>query len=79
MDESNENPDAEAPAGTETSRKGAPVRVPGPGTVTGDTGVDAVLSGLDRVPELPVSEHAALYTDLHDGLLAALNQEPGAE
>jgi len=45
--------------------------------LTGDRAVDAVLSGLSAVAEAPVGEHAALYTGLHDGLLAALNEETG--
>ena len=59
-------------------RADIPVASPGRDVVTGDAGVDAVLSGLERVPALPVSEHASAYADLHDGLLAALNEEPGA-
>lgn len=43
--------------------------------MTGDSRVDAVLAGLDGVPGRPVAEHAALYTELHDGLLAALNED----
>ena len=50
-------------------------RTPGGPALTGDPRVDAVLAGLDRVPGQPVAEHAALYTELHDGLLAALNEE----
>ena len=44
--------------------------------LTGDPAVDAVLSRLDAVGETPVADHAALYADLHDGLLAALNEDP---
>lgn len=58
---------------------GSSVRVPGDAVVTGDPEADAVLAGLNRVPDLPVAEHAALYTELHDGLLAALNEELTAE
>ncbi|MBD7993693.1 hypothetical protein H9639_00020 [Arthrobacter sp. Sa2CUA1] len=46
---------------------------------TGDPRVDAVLAGLDRVSERPVAEHGALYAELHDGLLAALNEELSGE
>ncbi|MCC3283626.1 hypothetical protein [Arthrobacter caoxuetaonis] len=42
---------------------------------TGDPGVDAVLAALGKVADMPVSEHAALYSTLHDGLLAALNDD----
>lgn len=45
--------------------------------LTGDPAVDTVLSRLAEVAEAPVREHAALYGSLHDGLLAALNEEPG--
>ncbi|GAA1352231.1 hypothetical protein GCM10009636_13890 [Arthrobacter koreensis] len=45
--------------------------------LTGDPAVDEVLSGLSDIAETPVGDHAALYAGLHDGLLAALNEEPG--
>ncbi|MFZ3452843.1 hypothetical protein [Arthrobacter sp. 7Tela_A1] len=45
---------------------------------TGDPGVDAVLAALGKVADMPVSEHAALYGTLHDGLLAALNDDAAA-
>ena len=45
--------------------------------LTGDPAVDSVLSKLAEVAEAPVGEHAALYGSLHDGLLTALNEEPG--
>lgn len=45
--------------------------------LTGDPAVDEALSGLSDIAEAPVGEHAALYAGLHDGLLAALNEEPG--
>lgn len=45
--------------------------------MTGDTAVDSVLSRLSEIAETPVGEHAALYASLHDGLLEALNEEPG--
>lgn len=44
--------------------------------LTGDTAVDAVLSRLSDVAESPVADHAEHYAGLHDGLLAALNEEP---
>ena len=80
MDNKDEEPGTELP-GTQTA--------PGPGTfaareakrapdgpvLTGDPHVDAVLAGLDQVPRHPVAEHAAHYAELHDGLLAALNEE----
>ena len=45
--------------------------------MTGDPAVDSVLSRLSDVAQTPVGEHAALYGSLHDGLLEALNDEPG--
>lgn len=62
-----------AEAGTETGAgDAARDKLP----LTGDPAVDAVLSRLDAVGETPVTDHAALYADLHDGLLAALNEDP---
>ncbi|MBD8044897.1 hypothetical protein H9638_13885 [Arthrobacter sp. Sa2BUA2] len=79
MDKNDEEPGTDAAPDTETgpaAREGTPGRIPGGPVLTGDPRVDAVLAGLDRVPDLPVAEHAALYAGLHDGLLAALNEEP---
>ncbi|WP_426998902.1 hypothetical protein [Pseudarthrobacter sp. N5] len=45
-------------------------------TFTGDVG--AVLDRLDAVRLLPVAEHDAVYTDLHDSLLEALNEDTSA-
>lgn len=62
-----------AEAGTETGAgDAARDKLP----LTGDPAVDAVLSCLDAVGETAVTDHAALYADLHDGLLAALNEDP---
>jgi len=52
--------------------QGTPVAEP-----TGDPAVDTVLSKLSDVAEAPVAQHARLYAELHDGLLAVLNEEPG--
>ena len=47
----------------------------------GDTGVtDPVvaqaLARLGALPQVPVAEHEAVYNELHDELLAALNTDP---
>jgi hypothetical protein len=52
-----------------------------PGTGAGDAGVAdpavfAILARVREVPGLPVSEHPAAYTGMHDDLLEALNEEP---
>jgi len=77
VDNNEEDPGTEAvpAARNHPARESAAMRVPDAPVTTGDPGVDAVLAGLDQVPGLPVGEHAALYTELHDGLLAALNEE----
>lgn len=41
----------------------------------GDPSVSAILATLDGVPGLPVSEHEAVYGELHDALLHALNED----
>ncbi len=40
-----------------------------------DGKVQAILEGVLEVPGLPVSEHPAAYTEIHDALLEALNQD----
>lgn len=55
-----------------------------PGSRTGDAGVAdpavlAILDGVREVPGLPVSEHPAAYSGMHDALLEALNEEPRYE
>jgi hypothetical protein len=45
---------------------------------TGDPSVDAVLSSLAGLPKMPVADHEAVYSDLHDALLETLNEEPPA-
>lgn len=52
---------------------------PSPRAQTGDPAVDAALSALEAVPGLPVSGHHAVYTALHDSLLAELNAEQSEE
>jgi hypothetical protein len=43
---------------------------------TGLRPVDEVLKSLDRLDELPVEEHVAVYESAHDGLRAALADVP---
>lgn len=40
-----------------------------------DPSVAALMATLNGVPELPVSEHESVYSDLHDALLHALNED----
>ena len=42
---------------------------------TTDPSIAALVAALDGVQELPVSDHEAVYGDLHDALLHALNNE----
>lgn len=44
---------------------------------TGDPLVDGALSLLDGVVDSPVPDHGELYAGVHDGLLEALDAEPG--
>jgi hypothetical protein len=41
----------------------------------GDPSIAALMAPLDGVQVLPVSEHEAVYSDLHDALLHALNED----
>lgn len=38
--------------------------------------VQRALDRLETLPQVPASEHEAVYNMLHDELLAALNEEP---
>lgn len=40
---------------------------------TEDESVDEIIQPLTSLPRLPVTEHAAVFTYLHDGLLADLD------
>jgi hypothetical protein len=44
-------------------------------TPVGDPAVDALLARLGTLPELPVAHHGEVYAGLHDGLVAALNED----
>ncbi|MFJ4028490.1 hypothetical protein ACIPWF_14035 [Paenarthrobacter sp. NPDC089989] len=50
---------------------------PGPAAPSGEAAVDRTLELLNAVSGTPVSEHADLYTAVHDSLLEALDAEPG--
>ena len=40
-----------------------------------DATVQAILGRVRDIPALPVSEHPAAYAEMHDSLLAALNED----
>lgn len=44
----------------------------------GDPSVEVVLATLDALPAMPVADHEAIYSGLHDALLETLNEEPPA-
>jgi hypothetical protein len=41
-----------------------------------DSAVAAAVRHLGRLPGLPVARHGALYEEMHDALLEALNEDP---
>lgn len=43
-----------------------------------DHTVQAILERVRQIPELPVSGHPAAYAEMHDSLLAALNENTSA-
>lgn len=43
-----------------------------------DRTVQAILGTVRQIPALPVSEHPAAYADMHERLLAALNEDTSA-
>ena len=45
---------------------------------TGLPAVDEVLASLDRLDELPVAEHVAVFESAHEGLRGALADRPTA-
>jgi hypothetical protein len=71
-------PGATGPAGDDIARHGqagddqaiAPAGATPPGT--GDPRVDAALGLLDRLPELPVGEHAPVFERVHAELTEVL-------
>ncbi|MCC9197937.1 hypothetical protein QNO08_05950 [Arthrobacter sp. zg-Y820] len=46
---------------------------------TADPAVNAALASLGTLADTPIPEQHAVYTALHDGLLAELNAEPPEE
>ena len=50
-----------------------------PGPQSADPAVEEILAALGTLAETPVPEHHAVYTALHDSLLAELNAEPSEE
>lgn len=52
----------------------APERAPEPVPATGEPSVDAALRLLDRLPDLPVSEHAEIYEQVHGQLSDVLGE-----
>ena len=40
---------------------------------TEDESVDEILEPLTSLPQVPITEHAAVFTYMHDGLLADLD------
>ncbi|MHA7295070.1 hypothetical protein [Arthrobacter sp. HLT1-21] len=47
--------------------------------ISGDPSVDGLTASLADIPAVATDEHNALYTGLHDGLLAELNADPSAD
>ncbi|MCX6500728.1 MAG: hypothetical protein NTU93_18340 [Arthrobacter sp.] len=64
---------------TDDTSESAGTRVDWPATTgnpaIGDPAVEALLSRLGTLPELPVSAHGEVYAGLHDGLAEALNED----
>lgn len=42
---------------------------------TGDAAVDSVLGRLAGIPSVPVAEHSGIYAEIHDSLMASLDEE----
>jgi len=61
-------PEASDPVGGDQPIAAAPVIAPG----TGDARVDAALTLLDRLPQLPVGEHAPVLERVHAELTEVL-------
>lgn len=75
MNELNEYPDPDTDqADFAWPELPTPTSAPTPGSAS-DTGMGAVLGGLSNLRELPVSEHHAVYSNVHDALLEFLNED----
>lgn len=49
---------------------------PGPGAEKiSDPEIGAIIDALDTVQDRPVTDHEAVYAELHDALLQALNED----
>ncbi len=64
---------------TRTDSAGAAGSWPSVLVTTQDPAVDAALAAVRDVPAMPTTEHLAVYTALHDGLLAQLNVDLSEE
>lgn len=42
---------------------------------TGDAAVDSALEPLSGISSLPVAEHSGIYAEIHDSLMASLDDE----
>ncbi len=43
--------------------------------LTGDAAVDSALERLAGISSLPVAEHSGIYAEIHDSLMASLDDE----
>jgi hypothetical protein len=72
MRELNDHPEQSAePQNTEPHDAPWPDDTP----ATGDAAVDSALGRLAAVPSVPVAEHSAIYAEIHDSLMASLDEE----
>ncbi|WP_457971909.1 hypothetical protein [Arthrobacter sp. D1-17] len=65
------------------SRQEAPGRITWPDLSAGtdkaqDHAVQAILEAVRQIPALPVSDHPAAYAEMHESLLAVLNEDTSA-
>jgi hypothetical protein len=67
--------DGETPALEQEAPAGTAVVWPGAAQPSGDAAVDAALGLLAGMADHPVSDHAELYTRVHDALLAELTAD----
>ncbi|MDO6143171.1 hypothetical protein [Paenarthrobacter aurescens] len=72
-----EHPETEQPEPDHSESERPVVRWPEAPSLTGDPLVDKALGLLDGVAGSPVPDHGELYARVHDGLLEALDAEPG--
>ena len=76
-----EHPAAETPAGVPwpaLSPESRPGSSPGRTAADADAAINAILTRLEALPELAVSDHLDVYTRLHDDLRDALNEDVAA-